>query len=230
MDTLKRPEVIFEDNQIIVAVKPAGVLSQADDSGMPDMLTMLKAYIKEKYNKPGNVYLGLLHRLDRPVSGVMVFARTSKAASRISDQIRKREMTKIYRAVVEGEMEETEGRLENWCTKDGKHNITTVSDRPLNSESKKAALRYRLIDRAEYKGKMISLIKVELETGRSHQIRAQMAHCGHPLLGDAKYGTGLYKGDICLQSCLIGFKHPVKNEYIEFEMPLQMEGPWASFA
>ena len=120
-------KVLYEDNHIIVAIKPAGVLSQSDGSNAPDMLTILKAYIKEKYQKPGEVYLGLVHRLDRPVSGVMVFARTSKAASRLSEQIRLRKVDKIYRCVVNGVLE-GEGRLENYISKDESSNTVTVSN------------------------------------------------------------------------------------------------------
>lgn len=224
------PEVIFEDNHVIVAIKPAGVLSQADGSDAPDMLTLLKEYIKVKYNKPGNVYLGLLHRLDRPVSGVMVFAKTSKAASRINEQIRSHKMLKKYRAVVEGVFTKPSGRIENYCTKDSKTNNTKVTNKPISKDSKLSVLEYETISSGEYKGKKVTLVDIHLETGRSHQIRTQMEHSGHALLGDARYGSGLYKGDICLESYKLGFNHPTTGEYMEFTKPMETNGPWGIFA
>lgn len=230
MDSKLTPEILYEDNHIIVAIKPAGVLSQADGSDAPDMLTLLKDFIKIKYNKPGNVYLGLLHRLDRPVSGVMVFAKTSKAASRINEQIRSRKMIKRYRAVVEGRFKSSKGRFENYCTKDSRTNNTKVTAKPISKESKLSVLEYEVIDSSAYKGKDITLVDIHLETGRSHQIRTQMEYSGHPLLGDARYGTGIYKGDICLESYKLGFNHPTTGEYIEFVKPMDTQGPWGIFA
>lgn len=230
VDTLSCPDILYEDNHIIVAIKPAGMLSQADDTGEDDMLTEIKAYIKVKYDKPGNVFLGLVHRLDRPVSGVMVFARTSKAASRLSDQIRRGEMVKQYRAVVEGDVVPSSGRIENWLTKDRKTNMVTVSGKPIGPESKLSSLKYETSATSEYGGRKISLVEIELETGRSHQIRAQMSHKGNPLMGDARYGSGSYRGDICLQSCKIAFRHPVTAEPVEFTAPFPKGGPWDSFA
>ena len=155
-----------------------GVLSQGDGSKSPDMLTILKAYIKEKYQKPGEVYLGLVHRLDRPVSGVMVFARTSKAASRLSEQIRTRKVEKLYRCVVSGVLE-GEGRLENYISKDDDRNIVTVSD------TEKPGFKASYLDYKALASKDgVTLVEVKLGTGRSHQIRAQMAHKGYPLIGD----------------------------------------------
>ena len=218
-------KVLYEDNHIIVAIKPAGVLSQSDGSNAPDMLTILKAYIKEKYQKPGEVYLGLVHRLDRPVSGVMVFARTSKAASRLSEQIRLRKVDKIYRCVVNGVLE-GEGRLENYISKDEASNTVTVSD----SEKpgfKASYLNYRAL--ASKDG--LTLVEVKLGTGRSHQIRAQMAHFGHPLIGDQKYGLRDNRTkDIALEAYKLSFEHPVKREFITFEAPIPGSYPWSLFA
>ncbi len=218
-------KVLYEDNHIIVAIKPCGVLSQSDGSGNPDMLTILKAYIKEKYSKPGEVYLGLVHRLDRPVSGVMVFARTSKAASRLSEQIRTRKVEKIYRCVVKGVLEGS-GRLENYIFKDESRNIVTVSDteRP---GYKTSYLDYKAL--ASKDG--LTLVEVKLGTGRSHQIRAQMAHAGYPLFADQKYGEA-DKGckDIALEAYKLTFEHPVKREFITFEAPIPQEFPWNLFA
>ena len=217
--------VLYEDNHLIVAIKPAGVLSQSDGSNAPDMLTILKAYIKDKYQKPGEVYLGLVHRLDRPVSGVMVFARTSKAASRLSEQIRTRRVEKIYRCVVNGVLE-GEGRLENFISKDEASNTVTVSD--VEKPGFKASyLDYRAL--ASKDG--MTLAEVKLGTGRSHQIRAQMAHAGHPLIGDQKYGIKDNRTkDIALEAYKLSFEHPVKREIITFEAPVPDTFPWSLFA
>ena len=218
-------KVLFEDNHIIVAIKPAGVLSQGDGSNAPDMLTILKAYIKEKYQKPGEVYLGLVHRLDRPVSGVIVFARTSKAASRLSEQIRNRRVEKIYRCVVNGVLE-GEGRLENFISKDETRNIVTVIDTE-KSGFKSSYLDYRAL--AVKDG--LTLTEVKLGTGRSHQIRAQMAHAGYPLIGDQKYGKKDDRTkDIALEAYKLSFEHPVKHEFITFEAPIPESYPWSLFA
>ncbi|MBR1905130.1 MAG: RluA family pseudouridine synthase [Clostridiales bacterium] len=218
-------KILYEDNHVIVCIKPAGVLSQSDGSGAPDMLTILKRYIKEKYGKPGEVYLGLVHRLDRPVSGVMVFARTSKAASRLSEQIRTRKVEKLYRCVVNGVLEGS-GRLENYISKDEDRNIVTVSD----SEKpgyKASYLDYRAI--ATKDG--LTLTEIRLGTGRSHQIRAQMAHNGYPLVGDQKYGLKDNRcKDIALESFKLSFEHPVKREFITFEAPIPEGFPWNLFA
>lgn len=218
-------QVLYEDNHVIVAIKPAGVLSQGDGSNSPDMLTILKAYIKEKYNKPGEVYLGLVHRLDRPVSGVMVFARTSKAASRLSEQIRTNKVEKIYRCVVCGLLEGS-GRLENYLNKDETRNMVTVSD------VEKPGFKYCFLDYKAIDSKDgLTLAEVKLGTGRPHQIRAQMSHSGHPLLGDQKYGQKDKNcKDVALQAFRLSFEHPVKREIITFEAPCPDEYPWSLFA
>ena len=218
-------KVLFEDNHIIVAIKPAGVLSQSDGASAPDMLTILKAYIKEEYSKPGEVYLGLVHRLDRPVSGVMVFARTSKAASRLSEQIRTRKVEKIYRCVVKGILE-GEGRLETFIRKDEDKNIVTVIDKE-KPGYKASYLDYRAL--ASKDG--LTMVEVKLGTGRSHQIRAQMAHSGYPLIGDQKYGDKDKRcKDIALEAYKLSFEHPVKREFITFEAPIPSGYPWSLFA
>jgi len=218
-------KILYEDNHLIVAVKPAGVLSQSDGSDAPDMLTILKSYIKDKYNKPGEVYLGLVHRLDRPVSGVMVFARTSKAASRLSEQIRTRKVDKIYRAVVQGRMEAS-GSLENYILKDTASNTVTVYDREVPG-SKYAALDYKTVNTLADR----SLVEIKLGTGRAHQIRAQFAHSGHPLLGDRRYGdASLREGDIALQAFRLSFDHPTKGDRMSFEIQAPEAEPWVSAA
>ena len=218
-------KILYEDNHLIVCIKPAGVLSQSDGSGSPDMLTILKRYIKEKYEKPGEVYLGLVHRLDRPVSGVMVFARTSKAASRLSEQIRTRKVEKLYRCVVSGVLEGS-GRLENYISKDEDRNIVTVID------SEKPGFKASYLDyRAIASKDGMTLVEVKLGTGRSHQIRAQMAHNGYPLVGDQKYGQKDDRcKDIALESFKLSFEHPVKREFIAFEAPIPEGFPWKLFA
>lgn len=210
MDT---PRVIFEDNHILVAIKPSGFLSQGDGSNSPDMLTYLKGYIKEKYNKPGNVYLGLLHRLDRNVSGVMVFAKTSKCASRISEQIRQGKLIKKYHATVSGELKLSSGKLVNYLVKDERTNKVMVYDKKVPN-SKRCELEYEVIKKVGNN----TMVDVHLLTGRSHQIRSQFAHIGHPLLGDTKYGGPKSNSGIALESYYLGFNHPTTGEFIEFSL------------
>ncbi|MBP5261465.1 MAG: RluA family pseudouridine synthase [Clostridiales bacterium] len=216
-------DILYEDNHIIAAVKPAGVLSQSDGSGAPDMLALLKRYIKEKYDKPGNVYLGLVHRLDRPVGGVMVFARTSKAASRLSSQIREHTVGKYYVAVVTGTIEDS-GVLTGYISKDEKDNKVTVYDKK-TGDSKYAELSYELLGTA----RDMSLVRVALHTGRSHQIRAQFAHAGHPLIGDHKYGNGKGTCDIALFCSEMQIDHPVTKERMTFTAALPSDYPWHIF-
>jgi len=207
-------DIIFEDNHLLVVKKPVNIPTQKDKSNDSDMLTLLKEDIKKRYNKPGNVYLGLVHRLDRPVGGVMVFAKTSKAASRLSDQVRTRQFKKVYLAVVHGILDKLEGRLENYLLKDTRNNTVSVvkEDTP---GGKLAVLDYKV--EGIYNG--FSLVKVSLHTGRPHQIRVQLANIGHPLYGDQKYGHGVNKPgqQIALWSSEIAFVHPVlKQEMIFF--------------
>ena len=216
-------QILYEDNHVIVCIKPAGVLSQSDGSDAPDMLTILKRYIKQKYDKPGEVSLGLVHRLDRPVSGVMVFARTSKAASRLSEQIRSGSTGKCYRCIVEGLLE-GEGKLENYILKDAKTNTVTIYDKPV-ADAKYAVLEYKAVKHENGR----TLVQIKLGTGRSHQIRAQMAHSGHPIAGDKKYGKDCKTSyDVALQSFRLEFDHPTKKERMSFEIPMPSCEPWFS--
>ena len=171
-------DILYEDNHIIVVFKPAGILSQADKSGDVDMLTIIKSYLKEKYNKPGNVYLGLVHRLDRPVSGIMVFAKTSKAASRLSEEIRNNKMHKKYLAIIHGYLDVKEGTLVNRIEK--LDNKKVLIDTP---KGKEAVLNYKVIKEKNN----LSLVDINLVTGRYHQIRLQFASINHPLYGDYLY-------------------------------------------
>lgn len=175
--------IIYEDNHIIVVDKIAGVLSQSDDSNDMDMLTLVKRYIKEKYNKPGEVFLGLVHRLDTVTSGVMVFARTSKSASRLSEQIRQNNMKKTYLAVFEEEIKQKRGNYTDYLLKDSKKNIVTVTKD--KNKGKIAILNYEVLNINNGR----TLAKIELITGRSHQIRVQFSSRGYHIYGDAKYGA-----------------------------------------
>lgn len=228
------PEILYEDNHLLVVVKPPGVLSQEDQTRAPDMLTILKAWLKEKYKKPGNVYLGLLQRLDRPVSGVMVFAKTSKAASRMSEQIRKGLLKKKYHAVVWGIPEKKEDKIQSWLVKDEEKNKVTVFSENKNvpANAKEAILYYRVIEEAvSFMDQQITLLDVDLKTGRSHQIRAQLSANDMPLVGDRKYGpnSDLYKGEICLESYMLSFEHPVTKEQMQFQTSKRYDSPWNLF-
>lgn len=219
----KRIRIIYEDNHLLVVEKPVNIASQADDTGDPDMLTLLKKYIKEEYQKPGNVYVGLIHRLDRPVGGVMVFAKTSKAASRLSDQVRKREFRKIYTAVVHGVPDKGKGTLRHYLYKDTGTNIVSVVSAD-HREAREALLDYTVAGSREG----LSLVKVELHTGRPHQIRVQFSAIGHPLYGDQKYGARLNKPgqQIALWSTSITLNHPTKQEPMTFECTPPEVYPW----
>ena len=207
-------KVIYEDNQIIVVEKEPNIPSQSDKTGDEDMLTLVKKYIKEKYNKPGEVYIGLVHRLDRPVGGVMVFARTSKAASRLSEQVRSKIMKKTYIATVDGKIEEKNGVLEDYLYKDERNNISKVVTKE-KKNSKFAKLDYEV---AKYdKIKDLSLLKINLHTGRHHQIRVQLSHFKHSIFGDQKYGTRGKGKQIALWAYQITIIHPITKEEMTFE-------------
>ena len=210
-------KIIFEDNHLLVVEKPRNVLVQGDDTKDIDLLTSLKLYLKEKYNKPGNVYLGLVHRLDRPVGGVMVFAKTSKAAGRL----RTHEFKKTYIAIVKGKIPD-EGIFENYLLKLEKENRTIV-----DKNGKYAKLTYKLIKYIDG----LSLVKINLETGRSHQIRVQFSSRGFPLWGDQKYNKNAKVGEqIALWAYKLEFKHPVTKEIMTFNAePYWEEFPWSLF-
>lgn len=216
----KMNKVIYEDNHLLVVEKPQNVLVQADNTNDLDLLTSLKKYIKEKYNKPGEVYLGLVHRLDRPVGGVMVFARTSKAASRLSNMIRMHEFEKNYLAIVEGKVPD-EGVFEDYLLKLENENKTIV-----DKNGKYSKLSYKLLS---YKDGL-SLVKIKLDTGRSHQIRVQFSSRGYALWGDQKYNSKAKVGEqIALWSYELKFKHPVREELMNFKCDPPIEYPWTLF-
>lgn len=213
-------KIIYEDNHLLVVLKPINIPVQEDGSKDLDMLTYLKKYLKEKYNKPGNVYLGLVHRLDRPVSGIMVFAKTSKAASRLSEQIRNHTFKKEYMAVLCGKTPKKDILVDK-LLKNPKTNTTIVSEK-----GKEAILSYELI---KYKNNY-SLVKINLETGRSHQIRVQFSSRGYPLYGDQRYNKkALPKQQIALFANRLEFIHPVTKEKLFFEEELPNFEPWNIF-
>ena len=206
---MNKLNILYEDNHIIVVVKPYNVLSQGDDTKDIDMLTMIKDYLKEKYNKPGNVYLGLVHRLDRPVGGVMVFAKTSKAASRLSELVRINALHKNYLAIVHGKTLDKEVLIDK-ISKDEKTNNSYID----LENGKESILSYTTL--YYDKDKDLSLVDVDLKTGRHHQIRLQMSNRGFPLYGDQRYGLG-EKDQIKLFAYKLRFIHPVTKEEMEFK-------------
>ena len=216
-------KVIFEDNHIIVVEKQPNIPSQSDKTGDIDMLTLVKQYIKEKYNKPGNVYLGLVHRLDRPVGGVMVFAKTSKAASRLSEQVRQKVFKKKYLAVVDGKIEKENGTLEDYLYKDERNNISKVVNKE-KKNAKIAKLDYKVLAYNEVKD--FSLVEINLHTGRHHQIRVQLSNFGHSIFGDQKYGTRGQGKQIALWAYELTIEHPITKENMTFKDLPEPVGTW----
>ncbi len=223
---MEEPVILYEDNQIIVAVKPQNVPTQADSSGDANFLDIIKNYVKVKYNKPGNAFIGLVHRLDRPTGGVMVFARNSKAAERLCKQIEQGDFIKKYLAVTVSAPRDARARLSHWLIKDEKENMVRVL--PAKSEGAKLAeLDYKVLETAND----LALADVNLYTGRSHQIRAQMAHIGCPLFGDAKYGGTVGRGhNLALWAYQLTFSHPtLKNTMVFKVFPPTENVPWKFF-
>lgn len=215
--------ILFEDNHVLVVTKPVNIPSQEDATGDPDMLTLLKEDLKIRYNKPGNVYLGLVHRLDRPVGGAMVFAKTSKAASRLSENVRNHSFRKRYVAVVHGQPPASSGRLIHYLRKDVRKNTVSVV-RKQDEGAKEAILDYYVLGHRDG----MSLISIELQTGRPHQIRVQMNAVGCPLVGDQKYGADVNKAgqQIALWSTELGFPHPVTKQELTFRSAPPDMFPW----
>lgn len=218
--------ILYEDNHIIVVMKPQNVPSCGDESGDDNLLDEIKAYIKEKYQKAGNVYVGLVHRLDRPTGGVMVYAKTSKAASRLSEQMRSGDFEKKYLTVLCGTPEEERKTLEGYLKKNAVNNMVYLCP-PTTDGAKRASLEYKVL---ESKGKY-SLAEVTLHTGRSHQIRVQMAGISHPVFGDMRYGgPEAQKGRLALWAYSLAFTHPVTKERLRFILePPKDEIPWKAF-
>jgi len=221
------PPVLYEDNHIIIVNKRSSDLVQGDSTGDEPLDDIVRAYIKEKYNKPGDVFLGVVHRLDRPVSGCVVYARTSKALSRLSELFRTREVRKTYWAIVSDRPPAEEGTLSNYLKKNEPQNKSYVYDKEVKG-SKLAELSYSVLARSE----KYYLLEVDLQTGRHHQIRAQLAAAGCPIKGDLKYGSKRSNegGGISLHSRRVSFVHPVKNEEITVEAPLPDDRIWKLFS
>ena len=213
-------KILFEDNHLLVVVKPVNMPVCEDSSGDLDLLSYLKSYLKEKYNKPGNVYLGLIHRLDRPVSGIMVFAKTSKCASRLSEQVRVGSLHKKYYAVVCGNLSGS-GVFKDKLLKDSRTNMVTV-----DSRGKDSSLEYNVLsNKCGY-----SLVDINLITGRSHQIRVQFSSRGYPLFGDQRYNKNASVGEqIALFSYSLSFYHPVSKELMEFKEDIPNRKPFNLF-
>ena len=220
-------EVIYEDNHLLAVNKPVNLLVHADVTGDDTLEEQVKHYIKIKYDKPGDVYLGVLHRLDRMVSGVVVFARTSKAAERMSKMIQERKIKKIYYAITEGAPEELEGTLKHYIIKDHENNTVKAysTEKP---GSKEAIMHYECIGQIGEK----AMMKLDLVTGRPHQIRVQLKKIGHPILGDKKYGSQFAhpNGAIALHCRMISFEHPVKKEPVVIKASFPRTEFWKEYA
>ena len=218
--------VVYEDNHIIVVNKTASEIVQGDKTGDTPLSETVKQYLKEKYNKPGNVFLGVTHRLDRPVSGLVVFAKTSKALSRLNDMFRNGEVKKTYWAIVKNRPKELDGELTNWLVRNEKQNKSYAYDKEVK-DSKKAVLCYKTIGHSQN----YHLLEVDLKTGRHHQIRCQLAKMGCPIKGDLKYGSPRSNpdGSICLHARRISFIHPVSKESIHIEAPVPGGNLWNGF-
>ncbi len=219
--------ILYEDNHLIAVNKAAGELVQGDRSGDTPLCETVKAYLKEKYRKPGNVFCGVIHRIDRPVSGVVLFARTSKALARMNEAVKSRDFGKQYLAIVQNRPVPPEATLVHYLRKDEGQNRTYVSENEREGY-RRAELDYRLAGTSE----RYFLLEIALKTGRHHQIRAQLAAIGCPIKGDLKYGAPRSNpdGSICLHARCISFKHPVTGSCIRIEAPLPDDRLWQSFA
>lgn len=219
-------EVVYEDNHIIVVNKASSEIVQGDKTGDKPLSETVKEYLKQKYAKPGNVFLGVVHRLDRPVSGLVVFARTSKALSRLNEMFRTKDVHKTYWAIVKERPPKDEGELVHWLVRNEKQNKSYAYEREV-PDSKQAILDYRVIGTSE----RYYLLEVDLKTGRHHQIRCQLAKMGSPIKGDLKYGAQRSNpdGSICLHARRIRFVHPVSKVEILLEAPVPDTALWKSF-
>lgn len=209
-------QLIYEDNHLLAVVKPAGLATMGLPGNKPTLLTLAKSYIKGRYHKPGNVYLGVISRLDVPVTGLVLLARTSKAARRLTEQFRARAVEKIYWAIVEGSLWPAAGTWEDWVGPDERRRRMRIVG-PAMPQAKAARLAYRRLRRLGAD----TLVEIRLETGRKHQIRLQLGHRGHPILGDRKYGSVRpFASGIALHARSLTFTHPVKNELLTLEAPV----------
>ncbi|MDD4418453.1 MAG: RNA pseudouridine synthase [Bacteroides graminisolvens] len=219
--------VVYEDNHIIVVNKTSSEIVQGDKTGDIPLSETVKQYLKEKYQKPGNVFVGVTHRLDRPVSGLVVFAKTSKALSRLNEMFKNSEVKKTYWAIVKECPRELEGELVHYLVRNEKQNKSYAYDKEV-PDSKKAILHYRLIARSQN----YNLLEVDLKTGRLHQLRCQLAKMGCPIKGDLKFGFARSNpdGSICLHARRISFIHPVSKEQIDLEAPVPPGSLWNGFS
>ena len=219
-------DVVYEDNHLIIVNKSSSEIVQGDKTGDKPLAEMVKEYIKQKYHKPGNVFLGVVHRLDRPVSGLVVFARTSKALARLNEMFRTKEVHKTYWAIVGNCPPTEEGELVHWLVRNEKQNKSYAYDKE-KPEAKKAVLDYKLIGRSE----RYFLLEVDLKTGRHHQIRCQLAKMGCPIKGDLKYDSPRSNpdGSICLHARRVRFVHPVSKQEIDVTAPVPEGNLWHSF-
>jgi 23S rRNA pseudouridine1911/1915/1917 synthase len=209
-------EILYEDNHLLVVNKPAGLATMGTPAGNPSLLEIAREYIKRRYRKPGNVYLGVVSRLDAPVTGVVVLARTSKAARRLTEQFRTQVVQKAYWAVVEGVMKPSAGTCVDWVVHDERHRRMHIAG-PKLPGAKEARLAYRSLEALEDS----TLLEIELETGRKHQIRLQLAHRGYPVVGDLKYGSHRkFPAGIALHARRLVFSHPIKGTPVTLESPL----------
>ncbi len=211
-------KILYEDNHLIAVYKPAGILVQEDKTGDPSLLDQVKYYLKNKYHKPGNVYLGLIHRLDRPVSGIILFAKTSKGASRLSEQFRNHEVEKIYHALVVGKPKKDKDTLVHFIDKDEKINKVSTSH-----SDEKGGLRAELFYETIKTNGKYSLLKIKLGTGRSHQIRAQLSAIGCPIVGDVKYGGEDTGKQLLLMATSLKFKKATEDETVELNLDVPKE-------
>ncbi len=220
-------EVVYEDNHIIIVNKRSGEIVQGDKTGDKPLAETVKDYIKVKYHKPGNVFLGVVHRLDRPVSGLVLFARTSKALTRLNDLFRTGDIHKTYWAIVKNTPTQPEGTLENWIVRNEKQNKSYAHDHEVPG-AKRALLSYRIIGKTD----RYTLLEIHLMTGRHHQIRCQLAHMGCPIRGDLKYGAPRSNpdGGISLMAKQIDFVHPVTKEQITIKAPTPSDALWQALA
>ena len=224
MEKYQNISILYEDNHLLVVNKPANIPVCKDNSNDEDLLSKLKEYIKIKYNKPGNVYLGLVHRLDRPVEGIIVFTKTSKSASRLTNQIQNKKFKKTYYAIVENNPKQ-DGQFTDYLTKNEKTNTSYVTNDKIG---KKSILEYKILNKKDN----LSLVEINLLTGRHHQIRVQFSHHGYPLYGDHKYNKKFIndnKSNICLIAKKLSFYHPTTNELLTFEIDLPKRYPYTLF-
>ena len=220
---MQKLNVIYEDNHIIVVEKIVNIPSQGDKTGDVDMLSSIKDYLREKYQKPGNVYLGLIHRLDRPVGGVMVFAKTSKAAARLSEQVREKAFQKEYLVVVNGKMKSQKGEWKDWLFKNERANMSKVVSEGTKN-AKQASLEYEVLKYNEEIN--LSVVRVKLHTGRHHQIRVQFSSRGHSIYGDQKYGGRGHGKQIALWAYRLTIFHPITKEEMTFQVLPEINGTW----